>query len=75
MARHVSRGQARSFAVGIGGFAVLGVIVYIALTANQGRLPATPTTTVRAAFTNIGQLQAGSDVRENGIFIGRVSQW
>jgi phospholipid/cholesterol/gamma-HCH transport system substrate-binding protein len=33
-----------------------------------------PTTIVRAAFTNIGQLQPGSDVRQNGIFVGRVSQ-
>lgn len=74
MTAQVSRAQARSFLVGVAAVVVLAVIVYVAFTANQGRLPGAPTTTVRAAFTNIGQLQTGSEVKQNGIFVGRVSE-
>ena len=73
MARSVTRSQSRSFLVGVGAIAALAVVVYVSLTANQGRLPGSSTTTVRAAFANVGQLQTGSDVRQNGIFVGRVS--
>lgn len=73
MARQVTRAQGRSFAVGLAAVAVLSSILYIALTANQGRLPGSPTTTVRAMFADIGQLQVGSDVRQNGLFVGRVA--
>lgn len=73
MARDITRTRARAFVVGTACLAVLGVVLYVAFTANQGRLPGAPTTTVRAVFANIGQLQTGSDVRSNGIFVGRVS--
>lgn len=68
-----TKGSARRFLSGLGTLAVMLVIGYVAFTANQGRLPGTPVTTVRAAFTDVGQLQAGSEVRQNGITIGQVS--
>jgi phospholipid/cholesterol/gamma-HCH transport system substrate-binding protein len=68
-----TKGSARRFLVGLGTFAVLLVVGYVAFTANQGRLPGTPATVVRAAFDDIGQLQAGSEVRQNGIVVGQVS--
>src|SRR5882757_9274298 len=68
-----TKGSARRFLSGLGTLAVMLVIGYIAFTANQGRLPGTPVTTVRAAFADVGQLQAGSEVRQNGIIIGQVS--
>jgi phospholipid/cholesterol/gamma-HCH transport system substrate-binding protein len=68
-----TKGSARHFLSGLGTLAVMLVIGYVAFTANQGRLPGTPVTTVRAAFTDVGQLQAGSEVRQNGITIGQVS--
>jgi phospholipid/cholesterol/gamma-HCH transport system substrate-binding protein len=68
-----TKGSARRFLSGLGALAVMLVIGYIAFTANQGRLPGTPVTTVRAAFADVGQLQAGSEVRQNGIIIGQVS--
>ncbi|MDT7664857.1 MAG: phospholipid/cholesterol/gamma-HCH transport system substrate-binding protein [Pseudonocardiales bacterium] len=68
-----TKGSARRFLTGLGTLAVMLVIGYVAFTANQGRLPGTPVTTVRAAFTDVGQLQAGSEVRQNGITIGQVS--
>jgi phospholipid/cholesterol/gamma-HCH transport system substrate-binding protein len=73
MARQVTRTQARSFLVGLGAIAVLAGVIYLSLTANTGRLPGTPVTTVTAAFANVGQLQTGSDVRQNGIRVGQVS--
>jgi phospholipid/cholesterol/gamma-HCH transport system substrate-binding protein len=73
MARQVSRAHARSFLVGIVSIAVLGLVGYVAATANEGRLPGAATTTVRAAFADIGQLQTTSDVRLNGVYVGRVS--
>lgn len=73
MARAVTKAKGRSFAVGVAVVAVFAAVMYAAVTANQGRLPGTPTTTVRAAFADVGQLQAGSEVRRNGMFVGRVS--
>lgn len=73
MARQVTRAQGRSFLVGLGAVAVLAAVVYLSLTANQGRFPGTPTTMLRAAFADVGQLQAGSEVRLNGINAGSVS--
>ena len=68
-----TRHAARRFLVGLGAIGVSLVLVYLAFTANQGRLPGTPVTTVRAAFEDVGQLQAGSEVRQNGEIIGQVS--
>lgn len=73
MARQVTRTQARSFLVGLGAVAVLAGVIYLSLTASSGRLPGTPVTTVTAAFADVGQLQTGSDVRQNGIRVGQVS--
>ncbi|WP_028935374.1 MlaD family protein [Pseudonocardia spinosispora] len=58
---------------GLASVAVLLVVGHLALTANQGRLPGTPVTTVHAEFRNVGQLQVGSDVRQNGVVAGRVT--
>jgi len=68
-----TRHAARRFLVGLGAIGVALVLVYLAFTANQGRLPGTPVTTVRAAFDDVGQLQAGSEVRQNGEIVGQVS--
>jgi phospholipid/cholesterol/gamma-HCH transport system substrate-binding protein len=68
-----SKDAARRFLYGLGAFAVAVVVGYVAFTANQGRLPGTPATVVRAAFDDVGQLQPGSEVRQNGITIGQVS--
>ena len=64
---------ARRFLVGLGAIGASLVLVYLAFTANQGRLPGAPVTTVRAAFDDVGQLQAGSEVRQNGEIVGQVS--
>lgn len=69
----VTRGTARTFLIGTGGLTFLAVIVLFALTASSG-LPGAPTTTVRAAFSNVGApLTVGDDVRENSSRVGRVS--
>jgi phospholipid/cholesterol/gamma-HCH transport system substrate-binding protein len=65
--------SARRFVIGIGTLAIGLAVSYVAFTANQGRLPGVPLSTVKAAFNNIGQLQAGSEVRENGMTVGQVS--
>ncbi|MGQ0481105.1 MAG: MlaD family protein [Pseudonocardia sp.] len=65
--------SARNFLIGLVAVAVAVVLGYVALTANKGRLPGTPAVLVRAAFHDIGQLQVGSQVRQNGIGIGQVS--
>ncbi|HEY9418106.1 MAG TPA: MlaD family protein [Pseudonocardia sp.] len=62
-----------NFLIGLVAVAVAVVLGYVALTANKGRLPGTPAVVVRAAFNDIGQLQVGSQVRQNGIGIGQVS--
>lgn len=71
--RKVPRAQGRSFAVGIGVLLVAALIAYISFTANQGRLPLSPTRTVRAAFADVGTLNPGDEVRENSIRVGTVS--
>jgi phospholipid/cholesterol/gamma-HCH transport system substrate-binding protein len=59
--------------VGIGAIVVLAAILLFGATADSG-LPGAPTTTVQAAFTNVGaSLQVGDDVRENSYRVGRVS--
>lgn len=68
-----SKYAARRFVIGLLTSAVLVGLGYVAFTANQGRLPGTPVTAVRAAFDDVGQLQAGSEVRQNGITVGQVS--
>jgi phospholipid/cholesterol/gamma-HCH transport system substrate-binding protein len=68
-----SKGSAREFVTGVVSLAVMVVVGYIAFSANQGRLPGTTLTTVRAAFSDVGQLQVGSDVRQNGVVAGRVT--
>jgi phospholipid/cholesterol/gamma-HCH transport system substrate-binding protein len=68
-----SRAAARRFLFGLGAVAATAVIGYVAFTANQGRLPGTPATVVRAGFDDVGQLQPGSEVRQNGVIVGQVS--
>jgi phospholipid/cholesterol/gamma-HCH transport system substrate-binding protein len=68
-----SKASARLFVIGIASIAVMAVVGSVAITANQGRLPGTPVTVVRAAFNDVGQLQPGSDVRQNGVSVGQVS--
>jgi phospholipid/cholesterol/gamma-HCH transport system substrate-binding protein len=67
-----SKHSARRFLVGLGTLAAGLLLGYVASTANQGRLPGTPVTVVRAAFTDVGQLQPGSEVRQNGLNVGQV---
>lgn len=57
------------------GTAVLALLVgsvYVALTASQG-LPGQEYTYVRGAFTDVGTLRVGDDVRQASVRIGRVS--
>jgi phospholipid/cholesterol/gamma-HCH transport system substrate-binding protein len=68
-----TKAAARRFVTGLGTLGAAVVLGYVAFTANQGRLPGTPVATVRAAFDDVGQLQPGSEVRENGITVGQVS--
>jgi phospholipid/cholesterol/gamma-HCH transport system substrate-binding protein len=68
-----SKVSARNFLIGLVAVAMAAVLGYVALTANKGRLPGTPAVVVRAAFDDIGQLQVGAQVRQNGIGIGQVS--
>lgn len=70
---YTSKESARRFVVGLGTLAASLVVGYFALTANEGRLPGMPVTTVKAAFEDVGQLQPGSDVRQNGVIVGQVS--
>ncbi|HZZ48023.1 MAG TPA: MlaD family protein [Pseudonocardia sp.] len=73
MAHPRSKDSARRFLYGLGAIAGMAVVGYAAFTANEGRLPGAPATVVRAAFDDVGQLQPGSEVRENGITVGQVS--
>jgi phospholipid/cholesterol/gamma-HCH transport system substrate-binding protein len=68
-----SKQSARYFLFGLGSFAVIVLFLFTALTANSGTLPWVSPPTVRAAFTDIGQLQVGSEVRQNGEHAGQVS--
>ncbi|WP_028933747.1 MlaD family protein [Pseudonocardia spinosispora] len=65
--------SARNFTKGLGTVVVAAMIGYLAFTANEGRLPGAPVTTVKAEFDDVGQLQPGSEVRQNGIVVGQVS--
>lgn len=68
-----SRSVGRTFFVGIGGLAFIGLMVLFGVTATSG-LPGAPTTVVKAAFKNVGaSLKVGDDVRENGSRIGRIA--
>ncbi|HEY9415743.1 MAG TPA: MlaD family protein, partial [Pseudonocardia sp.] len=69
-----SKYAANRFVYGIGALAVIGLLGLMAVTANQARLPWTDPTLVRAQFENIGQLQVGSEVRQNGLKVGQVSK-
>ncbi|TVT24124.1 MlaD family protein [Amycolatopsis acidiphila] len=69
-----TRAQARAFLIGTAVLAVGALVCYLMFTANQGELPFSQKTVVRAAFVNIGQLDVGSDVRQNSIRIGQVSK-
>lgn len=68
----VTKSRGRSFLVGVGLIAFAVLISYVALTAPDGR-PLSRHTEVRAAFTDVGQLQPGDDVRQNSKRIGQVS--
>lgn len=72
--RQVTRTQARSFLAGIGVLVAAAVVGYLSFTAHEGRFPLTPKKTVRAAFTDVGQLNVGDEVRENSIRVGQVSR-
>lgn len=72
--RRVPRTQGRSFAVGIGVLLAAALIAYVSFTANEGRLPLSPSRTVRAAFADAGTLNPGDEVRENSIRVGTVSK-
>lgn len=64
---------AGNFLVGLVLIVLFAAVSYVALTANKGRLPGSPATVVRAAFDDVGQLQVGAQVRQNGIQVGQVS--
>lgn len=68
-----SKYAARRFLIGLVALAVIAMIMVVAVTANQARLPWTEPTRIRAAFENIGQLAPGSEVRQNGLKIGQVA--
>lgn len=68
----VTRSRGRSFLVGVGLIAFVVLLMYVAITAPKGH-PFSTHTTVRAAFTDVGQLQPGDDVRENSVRVGQVS--
>lgn len=69
----VGRTRGRQFLTGVALIAVVGVILYVALTAQSGP-PLTQQTVVRAAFADVGQLTAGDDVRENSVRVGQVTE-
>jgi phospholipid/cholesterol/gamma-HCH transport system substrate-binding protein len=72
MANPGSRARGRSFLVGIAALGAIAVLGYVMFTANQGRLPGAATTTVKAAFTDVGQTDLNSEVRRNAQRIGSV---
>lgn len=74
MAKPEVRDMKRSFVVGLGGFAFIGFVIYVAFSAQGGisSLPIIPETTVRAAFTNVDSLQGNDLVRQSSIRIGAV---
>jgi phospholipid/cholesterol/gamma-HCH transport system substrate-binding protein len=69
--RTIHRKRARSFYAGLGVIAAIAAISYLALTAPRG-LPLSQRTYLDVAFDNVGQLDTGSDVRQNSVRIGEV---
>lgn len=68
-----SKVSARAFIAGLFALAVFAVIFFVAFTAQQARLPWQEPTRLAADFQDVGQLQVGSEVRENGQFAGKVA--
>lgn len=66
--------SARRFVFGIGTLGLILVVLYVAFTANQARLPWDQPTNVKALFDDVGQLQVGSEVRQNGLRVGQVTK-
>lgn len=64
----------KSWFAGLVVLAVAGLITYVAFTANQGRLPLTEPTQLKAVFNNVGQLSPEDAVRKNGHRVGKVGE-
>lgn len=71
MAKAVTKRYARSFLIGVVVVALIAAVVYVATIAGSG-VPGASSTTVRAAFAEVGTLSVGDDVRQNSKRIGRV---
>lgn len=71
MAKRGKKG--RSLIIGVVVAAMFVGSVGVALT-SHGRLPGAGTTVARAAFTDVGSLVVGDDVRIGGVRVGRVSE-
>ncbi|NMO91479.1 MlaD family protein [Actinomycetospora sp. TBRC 11914] len=69
---HAAAEHRRTLIVGGVAVVVIALITVVAFTANRGHLPGAPTTTVRVAFTDVGQTDANSEVRTGGQRIGQV---
>lgn len=67
-----ARRDRRRFLAGLVVLAIVSAIVFLVATANTG-FPLTSTTTVKAAFSDVGALQTGNEVREHSQRIGRVA--
>lgn len=67
----VTRERGRSFLVGVGLLCAVALAGYVALTAKAGT-PLSRHTRVKAAFSDVGQLSAGDDVRRDSVRIGQV---
>ncbi|WP_445942201.1 MlaD family protein [Pseudonocardia sp. T1-2H] len=68
-----ARARGRTFLVGIASLGAIALLGYVMFTANQGRLPGAAASTVKAAFTDVGQADLNSEVRRNAQRIGSVS--
>lgn len=66
-----ARRDRRQFIVGLVVLGVASAILFLVATANSG-FPLARTTSVQAAFLDVGALQEGSEVREHSQRIGRV---
>ncbi|MPY85949.1 MAG: MCE family protein, partial [Actinophytocola sp.] len=60
---------------------IIGLVVLVALVGSvvvaltsHGRLPGAANTAIKAAFTEVGSLNVGDDVRIGGVRVGRVSE-
>jgi phospholipid/cholesterol/gamma-HCH transport system substrate-binding protein len=67
------RANTRTALLGVVGIAVMVLVVYVAITADSG-LPFRKTTTVKAAFHDIGSIHTNSQVRQNSLRVGRVAK-